>query len=378
MNIEFVGKFFDNHSLSIINRYIALHLSKNVNISITPLDKVDPSHKVDKSHIKDLLGLINKPLDSVDIQIRHGYPPLWRWPTNPKTKIIYIQPWEFSKIPSEWQHKFDTFADHIIVPSNWTKNVYLDTGINPEKVTVIPNGYNPDVFNNKNRKRNRKFTFTFVGCPQFRKGLDILINAFSKSFVKADLVRLLVKDTPSVYGENGLLSELLRMQYLTEAAEVTLIDDNLSELDMAEMYKETDVLVHPYRGEGFGMHIQEAMACGAFPLVSGGGATDDFVDESCGLRLNVRRSFIDLTNPKVFATKPGDSLSNMSTHSWILEPDEQDLSNKMKFLYHHHERNTILQKVETASKLTTWEQAASMYKDLLTKIYNDNASVVRR
>jgi len=378
MNVEIIGKFFDNHSLSIINRYIALNLSKTVNLTITPTDKVDPGNKVDKLQIKELMTLVNKPLESIDIQIRHGYPPLWRWPSNPKTKVVFIQPWEFSKIPSEWQHKFENFADHVIVPSNWTKNIYADAGINPDKITVIPNGYNPDIFNSKNRKKNKKFTFTFVGCPQFRKGLDILVNVFSKSFVKADLVKLVIKDTPAIYGENSLLGELLRMQYLTEAAEVTFIDDNLSELEMAELYKETDVLVHPYRGEGFGMHVQEAMACGAFPLVSGGGATDDFVDETCGLRLNVRRNFVDLTNPRIFATKPGDSLSNMSTHSWILEPDEQDLANKMRFLYHHHERDTILEKVQTATNLTTWEQAAELYKELLIKIYNDSTPVIRK
>ena len=34
MNIEFVGKFYDNHSLTIINRNIALILSENDNIDL--------------------------------------------------------------------------------------------------------------------------------------------------------------------------------------------------------------------------------------------------------------------------------------------------------------------------------------------------------
>ena len=36
MIVEFVGKFYDNHSLSIINRNIATRLAKNL-ISILPL-----------------------------------------------------------------------------------------------------------------------------------------------------------------------------------------------------------------------------------------------------------------------------------------------------------------------------------------------------
>ena len=40
INIEILGKFFDNHSLSIINRQLAIQLNKveDFNIVITPLD----------------------------------------------------------------------------------------------------------------------------------------------------------------------------------------------------------------------------------------------------------------------------------------------------------------------------------------------------
>ena len=34
INVEILGKFFDNHSLSIINRNLALELNKNINIPI--------------------------------------------------------------------------------------------------------------------------------------------------------------------------------------------------------------------------------------------------------------------------------------------------------------------------------------------------------
>ena len=57
------------------------------------------------------------------------------------------------------------------------------------------------------------------------------------------------------------------MQYKTECAEVIYIDKNLSEQEMADLYKCSNVVVHPYRAEGFGMHVQEAMACGCLPLV---------------------------------------------------------------------------------------------------------------
>ena len=56
MIIEIVGKFYDNHSLAIINRKLAvgLHNNKEVNVFITPLDSFGSEHKVPKEEIKIL------------------------------------------------------------------------------------------------------------------------------------------------------------------------------------------------------------------------------------------------------------------------------------------------------------------------------------
>ena len=40
INLEILGKFYDNHSLSLINRQLATHLNncKDFNVFLTPLD----------------------------------------------------------------------------------------------------------------------------------------------------------------------------------------------------------------------------------------------------------------------------------------------------------------------------------------------------
>ena len=385
MNIEIVGKFFDNHSLSIVNRNLAIELDKifentDNKITITPIDQFNPDAKVNKTIAKRLIELSKIKPDIIDIQLRHTYPPMWVWPNNPKTKVVFIQPWEFSRVPFEWQYKFETFADHVIVPSNWTKDRYLEGGVNPANISVIPNGYNPEIFNKTGPLTSlfddKKFTFTFVGCGQFRKGIDILIDVFKDSFVKADSIRLFIKDSPQIYGQNNILHEITRIQYHKGCAEIIFNDDSLSEEEMAGIYRSTDVLVHPYRGEGFGMHVQEAMACGALPLVTGGGATDDFINDECGLRINSSRRFINLTEERVFATKPGDSLSNMGSHGWILEPDATDFRHKMMYLYYHQEKDSVLSKVNNA-KLTTWQLAAQMYASVFQNIVNQDRNPIR-
>ena len=54
MKIEILGKFYDNHSLAIVNRNILIQLSQNENLSIaiTPTDVYNPEYKIDKEVVK--------------------------------------------------------------------------------------------------------------------------------------------------------------------------------------------------------------------------------------------------------------------------------------------------------------------------------------
>jgi glycosyltransferase involved in cell wall biosynthesis len=195
MIVEFVGKFYDNHSLTIINRNVAIRLAKKFDVYITPLDQFDSQYGLSSDVVGELKKIEQKDLgdQAPDIQIRHCYPPVWNWPTHAKTKVIYIQPWEYPKAPFEWQYKFETFADALIVPSNYCKDVFTKGGLKPENCFVVPNGFNDQFFNkDKSNTKARfnidpdRFNFVYVGNSQWRKGLDLLINIWHKAFKKYD------------------------------------------------------------------------------------------------------------------------------------------------------------------------------------------------
>ena len=82
--VELVGKFYDNHSLAIVNRNIAVQMANREDIEfvITPLDSYDPAHNLSKKVVKTLKSLQGKEVEHVDVQIRHGYPPIWKWTTS--------------------------------------------------------------------------------------------------------------------------------------------------------------------------------------------------------------------------------------------------------------------------------------------------------
>jgi glycosyltransferase involved in cell wall biosynthesis len=386
MKIEFLGKFYDNHSLSIVNRNIVLELyKKGIKVKLISLDSYDPANNLDKNQVRVLKELEGLEQDSADVQVRHSYPPIWKWPANKETKVVFIQPWEYTKAPFEWQYKFEQFADALIVPSNFCKQVFEMGGLNPENLFVVPNGYNPDTFNTEQPEADvatlgidkSKFNFVYVGNAQWRKGLDILLNAWSSIFDKADNARLIIKDSPAVYGDTNIINEIIKMQYKSGCAEVIYLDQNLSEKTMAAIYKASKVVVHPYRAEGFGMHIQEAIACGCFPIVSSNGPTDDFIPDSAGIKVQVSKKVINISDPSIFALKPGDSSTLMSTHTFANEPSIEHLKKAMTFIYHSHDKDNILSKSKNNNKINTWESVAEYYISVFNKVANNESRPVR-
>ena len=375
INVEILGKFFDNHSLSIINRHIALKLSKskNINLCITPLDSINPDFNIEIQTIKKLEKIALNDIDKIDVQLRHSYPPIWNWPENKETKVIYIQPWEFAKVPFEWQYKFETFADAICVPSEYERQVFITGGIDPDKIFTIPNGYDPNVFNNEPAEPidgidPKKYNFIFVGNGQWRKGADILLNAWKDAFAKYDNCAIIIKDNPSVYGINNLLNEIVKMQYKTGCAEIIYMDDNMSEQQMANMYKNCKFIVHPYRAEGFGMHIQEAVACGCFPILPATGPHTEFIPENVGIRTPTTKNMINIDSPELFALKPGDATTLMSTHTFAEEPSREGLQAQLQNIYHHHEKDRLINEIKDVELENTWDKVASQYEEIILNV----------
>ena len=388
MIVEIVGKFYDNHSLTIINRNIAIGLAKKFDVYLTSLDQFDPDFRLNSDTVGELKKLESKDIadQAPDIQIRHCYPPVWNWPQHEKTKVVYIQPWEYPKAPFEWQYKFETFADALVVPSNYCKNVFIKGGLKPNNCFVVPNGFDESIFNKDKSdiKENKfgidpdRFNFVYVGNSQWRKGLDILINQWHKCFKKYDKCSLIIKDNSAVYGKNNVLNEVIKMQYKTESAEVIYIDENLSTKEMADIYKVSNVVIHPYRAEGFAMHVQEAMACGCLPIVPVGGPTDDFVPDSIGLKLPVSQQPIDITDPQIFAMKAGDASTMMSTHTFINEPAGQHLEQVLKYIYHHHNKQDLYKKLDDIHMKNTWSNVVDMYEGVINEVQYRDGTVRSR
>lgn len=367
LKVELVGKFFDNHSLSIVNRNIAINLKDKVNLRCFALD-APISNSVSKQEIQEIVNLTKKEDFKADIQVRHSYPPIWNWPVNKHTRVVYIQPWEYNSVPFEWQYKFETFADLVIAPSTFTAKAYTNSGLNPKRVRVIANGYNPSIFYNTNTRTTDKIKLLFVGCGQFRKGIDILLNLWKSATKRSDNLSLTIKDTPSIYGQSNLQEDIIKLQYNTKCAEIIYDDSDKSDKEMAQLYNEHHILVHPYRGEGFGMHIQEAMACGCIPIVTAGGASDDFVSD---FKIASQPRIVNMY--EIFGLKAEDASTLMGSHKTVLEPDINDLAKKIQYVIQNLDNIKVDDKL-----LTTWDVVGESYLDSFNFLVNNFDKINRR
>ena len=369
MKVQLVGKFFDNHSLSIINRNLAKRFADKFDeFSIYALDTVPLHHTTTREEIKFLFNLDKKELDdSVDIQVRHNYPPLWSYPKLDSVRLVFIQPWEYSKMLMEWQYKFESFADSIIVPSQFIGGTLTRGGIDSRRLHIIPNGYDKTVFHDDNSKDENiplnidktKCNFVYVGNPQWRKGLDILMNVWKQTFKAYDNARLIIIDNPAIYGESNVLNEVVKAQYINECGRIIYSDKQLTTEDLAKIYRASEYIVHPYRAEGFGMHIQEAVACGCVPIVSRNGPTDEFIHDEGSYKINTQSIMVDIEDPALMIRKPGDAFANMSMHTIVNEPSAQELHSALLTAYSSRDNKPSIQR----NTLYDWESVADSYAE---------------
>jgi hypothetical protein len=120
------------------------------------------------------------------------------------------------------------------------------------------------------------------------------------------------------------------------------------------------------------------MACGCLPVVPTGGPTDDFVPEELGLKLPVQQQAINITDPGIFATKAGDAMTMMSSHTFIKEPSGHHLEQALKYIYHHHNKQDLYNKLADIPMKNTWDYVTELYEGVINEVQYREGTVRSR
>jgi glycosyltransferase involved in cell wall biosynthesis/tetratricopeptide (TPR) repeat protein len=324
--VSWEGAFLNQHSLGLVNRALSKGLiERKHELSLIPL--ASPGVQIDPGEQRDFFSTrFRKALTRPeDVCVRLGWPPRWQAPA--QGHWVVFQPWEYSSIPRDWLRPLVEQVDDAWVPSTFVRDGFVQSGVPAERVFVLPLGFDEGIFRPGQEPlrldTTKRFMFLFVGGTIHRKGIDILLKAYGRAFTNSDDVCLVIKDMGVGSFYKGQTAETLIADFRAENThpEIVYLNESLSEQEMARLYNGCDCLVQPYRGEGFGLPILEAMACGLPVLVTGYGAALDFC--------NSRTATLIPAKPVLFPEKRVGDIETVG-HPHLAKPDEEALAELMR------------------------------------------------
>ena len=319
------------HSFGLVNREICLRLiQRGHDVALVP----ENSQPMDAPTIPvpaPLAERYHRPLaPSVDVYVRHQWPPDFTPPA--AGHWVIMQPWEYGSLPRSWLDPMSQQVDEVWTYTHFVRRCYIHSGVPEDRIQVIPLGVEPTRFHPQAPRlllqTPKRWKFLIIGGTIARKGIDILLEAYAKAFTAADDVCLVVKDmgVGSFYRGQTAEQDIARFQSQAGAPAIEYLDRALTEDDLAGLYTACDCLVHPYRGEGFGLPIAEAMACGLPVIVTGYGAALDFCNEG--------NAYLIPARVMRYREKRLGDLETVD-FPWLAEPDRDALQRLLRHVVDH-------------------------------------------
>lgn len=195
---------------------------------------------------------------------------------------------EVSGLPQEWVDGCN-LMDEVWVPASFNVDTFRDSGVRVP-IEVMPLGIDVDYFHPGIRGFRPSSRFTFLSVFEWgeRKGAELLLRAFATEFDKTDDVLLML----SIYNRDpgvDVYHEVEKLGLPPGPPIIAMVNPEFAGYQMGSVYRSADCFVLPTRGEGWGMPVLEAMACGLPTIATGWSGPADFLHDGIGYPLQVKR-----------------------------------------------------------------------------------------
>lgn len=297
-------------------------------------------------------GLVNDARElppSMDLpQIVWAQAPLF-FKNSGKYKIGHCE-FEGSSAPSSWI-SYCNMMNELWVPTNWDKEKFASAGVNVP-IHIIPQGIDPNYFHPKMAPMKidakEKFKFITNAAWEPRKNLRELILAFTNL-------------------SQPVKKEIEAIKAPREGARVYVKEFILPPEQLGCFYTTGDCFVLPSHGEGWGLPIFEALACGLPVITTGYGAPNETLRDANGEPLPGVH-FVDWEEGEAKT-----SYVYLEGNRWAM-PKIEDLRAKMRFVVENYkaEKKKALKTSELIREKFSWDSCAVPIIERLKAIYATN------
>jgi len=324
------GPFFTESSLAQVNRELVLALMQQqweIDLLPSQPQAFDPGRE---PRFEPLAKRLWAGSEQAAVSVSHRFPPAFE--RRGGRRAAYV-PWEFGALPRRWVAE-SSQVDQVWTYSEFTRSGVIQSGVAPEKVHVVPCGFDPATFHpgvTPSAPVAADFLFLYVGGLILRKGYDLALTAFLQEFAPEEAIVFLFKDFGSrtFYRRQTGLERVRQATAVTAACRrrVLVTSEALPAGALAALYRAATCLVAPYRAEGFGLPILEAMACGAPAIVTEIGPAPEYAPPGTALTVAARPVPVGLRLEGLELVSPG---------TWA-EVDINDLRRQMRWAFEHRE-----------------------------------------
>jgi GT2 family glycosyltransferase len=253
---------------------------------------------------------------------------------------------EVDGLPYDWVVQANQM-DEVWVPSTFNAQVFREAGVR-RPIHTVPLGVDTNYFHPAILHKRPSARFVFLSIFEWieRKAPELLLRAYAEEFGAEDDTLLVLKvwDHHLSY---EVPRQVERLMAGSTARVALLLNQPIAAQQMGSFYRGADCFVLPTRGEGWGMPILEAMACGLPVIATDWGAQRDFFGEELGYPLRIKGLTPAIARSPYYAGL-----------RWA-EPDLEHLRALMRYVYEHPEeaRATGARAAEAVAAKWTWAHA---------------------
>ncbi|WP_312062132.1 glycosyltransferase [Brevundimonas sp.] len=277
LNYSIYGHVEGSYSLAMVNRRIALVLDENfpgrvrfVPVETTPVEDLSRVPAEDRKAIE---GLVQRGMGpGAEVVIAQHYP--MHPPALSADVGLALLAWEESHLPPSTVDLLNDRFDGVLAQVRSVRKALVDSGVwKPSVLTGLP--VDLAAYEGVCGREGPAKTFLHVSSCFPRKGVDVLLEAWARAFSDADGVTLVIKTFPNPHNDvEAQIAELRRIH--PRLAPIRVVNKDMETTDLVALYRSSDVMVLPTRGEGYNLPAMEALAAGLPLIVTGHGGHMDF------------------------------------------------------------------------------------------------------